>query len=114
MLTELLYNINDWKAKVKQTKNIFNALTANSSSTFHDADGISKSLLSKARKTFYLKDKALAKLYNKLKNKNNLYMDENDNIVASFYTPFIEQQKDIDRSTLCSFKVPFYMLTLPI
>ena len=41
-------------------------------------------------------------------------MDENDNIVASFYTPFIEQQKDIDKSTLCSFKVPFHMLTLPI
>ena len=92
----------------------FNALTANSNSIFYGADGISKNLLSKARKTFYLKDKILAKLYKELKNKNKLYIGENDNIVAPFYTPFVEQQKEIDRSTFCSFTVDFELLHVGI
>ena len=39
-----------------------------------------------------------------------LYIDDNDNIVAPFYTPSVEQQKDINRSTLFSFEGPFELL----
>ena len=87
-----------------------NALTTNSNSIFYDSDSISKNLLSKARKSFYVKSKVLAKLYNKLENESRLYIDENDNIVAPFYTPFVEQQEDMDRSALYSFKGPFQLL----
>ena len=61
-------------------------------------------MLKKARKYFYAKSKVLVNIYNNLKNKNDLY----DNKVAlPIYTPFVEQYKNIDRSTLFSIKAPF-------
>ena len=36
---------------------------------------------------------------------NALNVDDNDNIIAPFYTSFIEQKKYINRLTLYSFKV---------
>ena len=63
-------------------------------------DRISKNLLKKARRLFYVKDKVLGKLHNELENKIKLYVDENDNIIAPSSTPFIELKKNIDRWTL--------------
>ena len=61
-------------------------------------------MLKKARKYFYAKSKVLVNIYNNLKNKNDLY----DNKVAlPIYTPFVEQYKNIDCSTLFSIKAPF-------
>ena len=45
-----------------------------------------------------------------MKNKNKLYTDENDDIIVPSYTPFVEQKKNIDRSTLYRFKSPFELL----
>lgn len=92
--------------KLKWTKNIFNAINRNSNSIFYGADRISKNLLYKARKLFYVKDNILGKLCNELENKNKLFVDDNDNITAPCYTPFVERKKDIDRLTLYSFKGP--------
>ena len=68
--------MDDSEIKLKQTKIIFNALTTNSNSIFYSTGRITKNLLSKARKSFYAKDKVLAKLYNELEDKNKLYIDE--------------------------------------
>ena len=57
-----------------------------------------------------MKDKVLGKLHNELESKNKLYVDENKNIIAPSYTPFVDQNKDIDRLTLYSFKGPFELL----
>lgn len=91
---------------MKRTKNIFNAINRNSNGIFYGADRISKNLLYKARKLFYVKDNILGKLYNELENKNKLLVDDNDNITAPCYTPFVERKKGIDRLTLYSFKGP--------
>ena len=45
-----------------------------------------------------------------MESKNKLYVDENNNIIAPSYTPFVEQNKDNDRLTLYSFKGPFELL----
>lgn len=92
--------------KLKRTKNIFNAINRNSKSIFYAVDRISKNLLHKSRKLFYVKDNILGKLYNELENKNKLFVNDNDNITAPCYTPFVEQKKDINRLTLYSFKGP--------
>ena len=61
-------------------------------------------MLKKARKYFYAKSKFLVNIYNNLKNKNDLY---DNKVVLRIYTLFVEQNENIDRSTLFSIKAPF-------
>ena len=58
--------MNEQNVKLKQIKNLFNALNTNSNSMFYGADRISKNLISNGRKPFYVKDKVLAKPHNEL------------------------------------------------
>ena len=82
----------------KQMKNLFKKLINDENSVFFSSDRINKTLLNKGRKSSYEKDKVFYNLLKNVDDKNIIY-DENENRVL-FYTLFIPQKKNIDRSTL--------------
>ena len=77
---------------------------------------MSRNLINKARNSYYAKDKVSVDLCSELEDKNSLYVDKNNKIAPSTYTPFVEQQKDIDRSltlySLLKVHLSCYMHTL--
>ena len=88
----------------KQIKNLFRKLTNDENSAFFSSDRINKTLINKGRKSSYEKDKIFYNLLKNVENKNIIY-DENENRVP-FYTPFIPQKGNIDRSTLYTVNGP--------
>ena len=98
--------------KLKQNKNLFKKLIKDEKSVFHAADRINKTLLNKARKSFYKKDKIFYQFYLELENKNVFYEnDEGTKMRIPFYAPFVEQRKDIDHSSaLYIVKMPFELV----
>ena len=77
-----------------------------SNSLFYSVEKINRNLLKKARKSVYEKDKVFYKLYNEIENRDTIFDEEDKKI--PFQVPFIEQKKDIDRSsTLYSIKASF-------
>ena len=81
----------------KQLKNLFKKLINDKNRVFYSSDRINKTLLNKGRRSFYEKDKVFYKIFNTIEDRNIIYEDDEDRI--SFYTPFAEQKKDIDRSS---------------
>ena len=87
-------------------------------SVLYTVDRINKTLLSKAKKSLYQKDKIFYKYYFDLENKNALYESSDDILTPKkksstipFYMPFVKQRKDIDKwSALYSIKAPFELL----
>ena len=88
----------------KQMKNLFDKLINDENSVFYSADRINKTLLNKGRKSSYEKDKVFYKLFNVVEDRNILYENEENRL--PFYTPFVQQKKDIDRSTLYTVNGP--------
>ena len=88
----------------KQMKNLFKKLINDENSVFFSSDRINKTLLNKGRKSSYEKDKVFYYLLKNADDKNIIY-DENENRVP-FYTSFIPQKKNIDRSTLYTVNGP--------
>ena len=88
----------------KQVRNLFKKLINDQNSVFFSSDKINKNLLNKGRKSLYEKDKVFYNLFKKIENKDVIY-DKNENRVP-FYTPFIPQKKNIDRSTLYTVSGP--------
>ena len=95
--------------KLKQSKKLFIKLIKEEKSVFYAAGRINKTLLNKTRQSFYKEDKIFYKFYLELENKNILYENDKDSKTRiPFYTPFVEQKKDIDHSSaLYSIKMPF-------
>ena len=65
----------------------------------------------------YEKGKVFYKIYIRLEDQEIIYDGDNERERSPFYTPFVEQKQDIDRSSaLYSINGPtqFFMLTLPI
>ena len=92
----------------KQAKNLFKKLLTDTNSVFYSAEKINKTLLNKARKSFYEKDKVFYKLYARIEDQN---IFDDDKVKVPFYTPFLEQKKDIDwSSALYSIKAPFELV----
>ena len=60
--------------------------------------------MNKGRKSNYDKDKVFYNLFSKIEDKNVIYEKKKDRL--PFYTPFIPQKKNIDRSTLYSLNGP--------
>ena len=90
----------------KQLKNLFGKLMKDSSSLFYLVEKINRNLLNKAWKSVYEKGKVFYKLYNEIENRDTIFDEEEEKI--PFQALFIEQKKDIDRSsTLYSVKAPF-------
>ena len=83
----------------KQVKNLFKKLINDQNSVFYSSDKITRTLLNKGRKSFYEKDKVFYKIFNLIENKDVIYDFDTDKPKLSFYTPFVEQKKDIDRSS---------------
>ena len=82
-------------AEKKQLKNLYKKLIENENSVLFAVDQINTRLLNRLKKSSYDKDQVFYKLFKKLEN------EEKDIIEPQipFYTPFIEQRKDIDRSS---------------
>ena len=82
----------------KQLKNLFKKLIKDQNSVFYLTDKINSTLLNKGRRSSYEKDKVFYKLFNTVEDRNIIYEDDDENRIP-FYTPFVEQKKDIDRSS---------------
>ena len=79
---------------------------------FHSAEKINKTLLNKARKSFYEKRKVFYKLYARIEDQN---IFDDDKVKVPIYTPFLEQKKDINHSSaLYSIKGPFKLVHVDI
>lgn len=76
-------NINEI-TKLKQTENLFKKLITDSKSMFYVTEKVSETLLSKARISFYPKDKVFFKLDKYFNDKNILYPDDKNNTKLSF------------------------------
>ena len=88
----------------KQMKNLFKKLINDEKSVFFSADRITKTLLNKGRKSSYEKDKVFYNLFKNVEN-NNIIYEKNEKRVP-FYTPYVPQRKNIDRSTLYTVNGP--------
>ena len=84
-----------------KVENLFNALREDEESVFYAADQISKKLINKARKSYYPKDKVFVNIFNE--NKEFKQQGNYSNNIP-LPTPFTPQKKNVDRSTLHSFK----------
>ena len=82
----------------KQLKNLFKKLINDQNSVFYAADKINNTLLNKGRRSSYEKDKVFYKIFNTIEDRNIIYKDDEESRI-SFYTLFVEQKKDIDRSS---------------
>ena len=70
---------------------------------------ISKNLINRARKSFYPKEKVFVNIYKNFNEKETSLTEH-----LPLTTPFVPQRKDVDRSTLYSFKGPFEALQADI
>ena len=91
--------------KNNRIQNLFKNLQKDSRSIFYSVGNLSRSILNKARKSAYDKDKVFVNLYNQLEDKN-FYQNNNLPLV----TPFVNKRSNIDHSTLYSISKPFELL----
>ena len=83
-------------AEKKQLRNLYKKLTDNENSVLFAADRLNVRLLNKIKKSSYDKDQVFYKLFKKLESEEKDVIEESK---VPFYTPFVEQRKDIDRSS---------------
>ena len=91
--------------KNNRIQNLFKNLQKDPRSIFYSIGNLSRSILNKARKSTYDKDKVFVNLYNQLEDKN-FYQNNNLPLV----TPFVNKRSNIDHSTLYSISKPFELL----
>ena len=87
----------------KRVQNLFKTLQKDPKSAIYTNTDITKNLLKKIAKSPYEKDRIFNDLYKKLDDKD--FNKDKDKIPLK--TPFFENKKDIDRSTLFSIEKPF-------
>ena len=73
--------------RIKTDKNLFKLLTKDDSGIFYAAEKITNTLLKEARKSNYISDKVLYRMYNNLENRIDF---NNENLILPVYTSFIE------------------------
>ena len=86
-------------------QNLLRNLQKDSKSIFYAIENLSRTILNKARKSTYDKDKVFVNLYNQLEDKN-IYQNNNLPLV----TPFVNKKSDTDHSTLYSIRKRFELL----
>ena len=91
--------------KSNRIQNLFKNLQKDPRSIFYSIGNLSRSILNKARKSTYDKDKVFLNLYNQLEDKN---VYQNNNLPLG--TPFVNKRSNIDHSTPCSISKPFELL----
>ena len=93
--------------EIKQIQNLFKKLIKDKNDMFYSADKINRTLLNNSRTSSYKKDKVFYKIYFKLEDQEIIYDDNEEKERIPFYTPFIEEKQDINRSsTLYSLNGP--------
>ena len=85
-------------AEKKQLRNLYKKLLENENSVLFAADQLNARILHKIKKSSYDKDQVFYKLFKKLESKEEQDVIEKESKVP-FYTPFVENKKDIDRSS---------------
>ena len=83
-------------------QNLFRNLQKDPKSTVYAIESQSRSILNKARKSAYNKDKLFVNLCDQLEDKR---FYQNDNVPP--VTPFVNKRSNIDHSTLYSISKPF-------
>ena len=91
--------------KNSRIQNLFRNLQKDPRNVFYLVGNLSKSILNKATKSVYEKDKVFVNLYNQLEDKN-FYQNNNLPLV----TPFVNKKSNVDHSTLYSIGKPFELL----
>ena len=91
--------------KNSRIQNLFRNLQKDPKSIFYSIENLSRTILNKARKSTYDKDKVFVNLYKQLGDKN-FYRNDNLPLV----TPFVNKRSNIDHSTLYSISKPFELL----
>ena len=86
-------------------QSLFKTLKNDPKSVFYSVGNLSKTIINKAKKSVYDKDKVFVNLYEKLEDKN-FHNKETVQLV----TPFLEKKSNIDQSTLYSISKPFELL----
>ena len=84
-------------AEKKQLRNLYKKLIDNENSVVFAADRLNVRFLNKIKKSSYDKDQVFYKLFKKLESEEEKDVIEESKV--PFYTPFVEQRKDIDRSS---------------
>ena len=87
-------------------QNLFRNLQKDPKSVFYLVGNLSNSVLNKASKSFYEKDKVFVSLYNQLEDKH--FQQKRD--IFPVVTPFINIKSNVDHSTLFSISKPFDLL----
>ena len=95
-----------FKENFKRTKNLYNVLKKDEERVLFASKRLNKQFFKKIKRSKYEKDIIFLKLYNQVENVN---LEEKEDIVPVF-TPFVENQRNIDRSTLYSLNGPFQLL----
>ena len=91
--------------KNNRIQNLFRNLQKDPRSVFYSVGNLSKSVLNKATKSVYEKDKVFVNLYNQLEDK--IFYQNN---FLPLVTPFINKKSNADHSTLYSIDKPFELL----
>ena len=100
-------NVNSQNEIVKRTENLFNSLQKNTNSIFYLAgNAITKTLINKASRSVFEKDRLFVDLYKQIKDKKKF---KNSDLLP-ITTPFYESKSNVDHSTLFSISKPFELL----
>ena len=89
--------------KNKRVQNLFRSLQSDPKSAFYPINRLTKSLIKKAKTSFYDKDKVFVNLYGQIEDKD-FFKKENETL--PLVTPFVDKKTNIDHSTLYSFHKP--------
>ena len=95
--------------KNKRIQNLFRKIQKDLRSILYSAGNLSNSLLNKAKKSMYDRDKVFVNLYNELEDRN---FYQNNNLLL--VTPFFNKKSNIDHSTFYSISKPFELLQADI
>ena len=100
-------NLNSQNEIVKRTENLFNSLQKNTNSIFYLAGNtITKTLINKASRSVFEKDRLFVDLYKQIEDKKKF---KNSDLLP-ITTPFYESKSNVDHSTLFSISKPFELL----
>ena len=100
-------NLNSQNEIVKRTENLFNSLQKNTNSIFYLAGNtITKTLINKASRSVFEKDRLFVDLYKQIEDKKQF---KNSDLLP-ITTPFYESKSNVDHSTLFSISKPFELL----
>ena len=100
-------NENSQNEIVKRTGNLFNSLQKNTNSIFYLAgNAITKTLINKASRSVFEKDRLFVNLYKQIEDKKKF---KNSDLLP-ITTPFYESKSNVDHSTLFSISKPFELL----